>query len=120
MSRNLGTGRQRIGVLASGSWKSLSVGLLGAEKKEISESAPRVLSRVLSEIGELSGVLLRVLSREVVLLFCTESILESTLGSTPESTPISESTCESTFGDFPSLGSLAGQQTRNAWKNVSL
>ena len=44
----------------------------GAENREISESAPRVLSKVLSEIGVLLGVLPRVLSRVLFLLFCTE------------------------------------------------
>ena len=75
---------------------------------------PGALSRVLSEIRVLSGVLPRV----AFLLPSTQNnrkaTLESTLGSTPESTLISESTLESTLGDFPVLGSLAGQQTRNA------
>ena len=61
-----------------------------------------MLSRVLSEIGVLLGVLQTMLSRVAFLLFCVEdtrkTILESTFGSTPESTPILESTLESTLG----------------------
>ena len=93
----------------------VSVGLLGSRQRK----SPKVLSRVLSEIGVLSGVLPRVL----FLLFCRESTLESALGNTPESTPMSESTLDSTRGalsEISLLGSLAGQQTRNAMGFLSI
>ena len=68
-----------------------------------------VLSRVISEIGVLSG--------------SAPEGARCALESTPESTPISESTFKSslgsTFGDFPVLASLADRQTLKNLKHFA-
>ena len=89
----------------------------GAEKREISESAPRVLSRVLSEIGVLSRVLPRVLSRVLFLLFCAvrapSRALSGALPRAPRFLRALSRALGELFRRFPLLGSLAGQQTRS-------
>ena len=59
------------------------LGCYGAECKEISESAPRVLLTMLSEIGVLSGVLPGVL----LMALCEGNNRKSTLNNTLMSTP---------------------------------
>ena len=100
----------------------MSVGLLGSrEQGNLRKCSLSALESALKNRGALGsapesaleGAPESALEGALPVVLYSEKTLESTLGSTPESTPISESTLESTFEDFPVLGSLAGQQTRN-------
>ena len=85
---------------------------------EISGSAPRVLSRVLSEIGVLPSAPESALEGALSVENNRKSTLESTLGSTPGSTPISESTLESTRGaQLLRSPPLCGGKHGSIWQN---